>query len=92
MCRTGLPPSLNDPYGSDSDSEPEDEEDEDSNGINSLCLHFSGQLSDPASSAEDWYKNDYPEEEESDADDSEYGSGTLGLRGSSNSVPRLINR
>ncbi|KDQ62178.1 hypothetical protein JAAARDRAFT_170388 [Jaapia argillacea MUCL 33604] len=42
---TGLPPSLNDPYASDTDSEPEDEDDEDSN-------------------AEDYYKNDYPEEED----------------------------
>jgi hypothetical protein len=31
-CRNGLPPSINDPNGSDSESEPEDEDDEDSNG------------------------------------------------------------
>ncbi|KAK0503449.1 hypothetical protein EDD18DRAFT_1346313 [Armillaria luteobubalina] len=42
---TGLPPSLTDPYDSDSDSEAEDEADEDSN-------------------AEEYYKNDYPDEEE----------------------------
>lgn len=42
---TGLPPSLMDPYDSDSDSEAEDEADEDSN-------------------AEEYYKNDYPDEEE----------------------------
>ncbi|KAK0463951.1 uncharacterized protein EV420DRAFT_1303814 [Desarmillaria tabescens] len=42
---TGLPPSLTDPYDSDSDSEIEDEADEDSN-------------------AEEYYKNDYPDEEE----------------------------
>ncbi|OAX39878.1 hypothetical protein K503DRAFT_865065 [Rhizopogon vinicolor AM-OR11-026] len=46
----GLPPSLDDPYSSDSESEEEDEADEDSN-------------------AEEYYKNDYPDEE--DSDDSE---------------------
>ncbi|KZP05212.1 hypothetical protein FIBSPDRAFT_923225 [Athelia psychrophila] len=43
---TGLPPSITNPYDSDSDSEPEDEADEDSNG-------------------EEYYKNEYPDEEES---------------------------
>jgi hypothetical protein len=46
----GLPPSLDDPYSSDSDSEEEDNADEDSN-------------------AEEYYKNDYPDED--DSDDSE---------------------
>lgn len=42
----GLPPSLDDPYSSDSESEEEDEADEDSN-------------------AEEYYKNDYPDEDDS---------------------------
>ncbi|KAG1822623.1 uncharacterized protein BJ212DRAFT_1444934 [Suillus subaureus] len=46
----GLPPSLDDPYSSDSESEEEDDADEDSN-------------------AEEYYKNDYPDED--DSDDSE---------------------
>ncbi|KAG1743235.1 uncharacterized protein EDB91DRAFT_236327 [Suillus paluster] len=46
----GLPPSLDDPYSSDSESEEEDEADEDSN-------------------AEEYYKNDYPDED--DSNDSE---------------------
>lgn len=46
----GLPPSLDDPYSSDSESEEEDNADEDSN-------------------AEEYYKNDYPDED--DSDDSE---------------------
>lgn len=33
LYRTGLPPSLTDPYDSASDSEEEDEADEDSNGM-----------------------------------------------------------
>ncbi|KAH7913425.1 hypothetical protein BJ138DRAFT_1146173 [Hygrophoropsis aurantiaca] len=48
---TGLPPSLTDPYDSDTDSEEEDEADEDSN-------------------AEEYYKNDYPDDEE-DSDGSD---------------------
>ncbi|KAJ3491135.1 hypothetical protein NLI96_g915 [Meripilus lineatus] len=47
---TGLPPSTNDLFDSDSDSEFIDEDDEDSN-------------------AEDWYKNDYPDEEDPSTSD-----------------------
>ncbi|KAG5648395.1 hypothetical protein DXG03_004969 [Asterophora parasitica] len=43
---SGLPPSITDPYDSESESEEEDEADEDSN-------------------AEEYYKNDYPEEDDS---------------------------
>ncbi|KAG1880718.1 hypothetical protein C8R48DRAFT_172108 [Suillus tomentosus] len=63
----GLPPSLDDPYSSDSDSEEEDNADEDSNGI-SVVWHQSLHLMQYFP-AEEYYKNDYPDED--DSDDSE---------------------
>ena len=69
--RTGLPPVEDELYDSSSESEFEDEADEDSNGVLSnfpteLDLHVDF-------SAEEYYKNDYPDEEEED-----YSSGTGG--------------
>jgi hypothetical protein len=73
--RSGLPPSITDPYDSASESEEEDEADEDSNGsiltlfqIWILCLTVFLK-------AEEYYKNDYPDEDESFSEDSA-GSGT----------------
>ncbi|KAI0030269.1 hypothetical protein K488DRAFT_72333 [Vararia minispora EC-137] len=56
---TGLPASFDDPFSSDEESEPEDEADEDSN----------------VTSAEEYYKNDYPDEE---SDDSGYDDDSSG--------------
>ncbi len=60
--RTGLPPSLTDPYDSDSDSEAEDEADEDSNGLCNFLSYWRSWVD--TSVAEEYYKNDYPDEEE----------------------------
>jgi hypothetical protein len=63
----GLPPSVNDPDESDSESEAEDEDDEDSNGasfgqnrahLNDEFLCFTD---------ENYYKNEYPDTEESES-------------------------
>lgn len=64
-CSTGLPPSFGDTYDSASDSEEEfDEADEDSNG---KLMSFSIADHSETLAAEEYYKNDYPEDE----DDSE---------------------
>jgi hypothetical protein len=68
FVRTGLPASFDDPDSSDDESELEDEADEDSNGT--ITLAFSANIIQCPSStnpAEEYYKNDYPEE---DSDDS----------------------
>lgn len=58
--RSGLPDE--DVHGSESDSDYEDEDDEDSNGaFQTFCIYLSWSVHAPA--AEDWYKNDYPEDE-----------------------------
>ena len=62
-------------YASDSDSEEEDEDDEDSNGLFMVFLLRCAATHLETWSAEDWYKNDYPEEEESSDGDSD-SSGT----------------
>jgi hypothetical protein len=74
-ARSGLPPSITDPYDSVSDSEEEDEADEDSNG--SLLAYFSYYVSNPLSPAEEYYKNDYPEED--DPSDDSGSSGEYGV-------------
>lgn len=61
QLRTGLPPSINDPNDSDSDSEPEDEDDEDSNGNPNRLGRYHQLIFSII--AEDYYKNEYPEEE-----------------------------
>lgn len=72
VIRSGLPPSITDPYDSASDSEEEDEADEDSNGLYlSICTAGFSIILSPA---EEYYKNDYPEED--DPSDSG-GSGLL---------------
>ncbi|KAI0291783.1 hypothetical protein B0F90DRAFT_1774468 [Multifurca ochricompacta] len=72
---TGLPGPLADAYASASESEEEDEADEDSNGTSfptdaRITLRYA---------AEEYYKNDYPDEESSDYGTSE-GSGKLPAR------------
>ena len=80
--RTGLPGLLAGGFASD-ESEEEDEADEDSNGASHILQNVI--TSDPKSclnpTAEEYYKNDYPDEESSDYDTSE------GSDGASSSVP-----
>ncbi|KAH9043526.1 hypothetical protein EDB83DRAFT_2318014 [Lactarius deliciosus] len=64
--RTGLPNSLADAYASASESEEEDEADEDSNGApHSRSQSFISDYSVFGRTAEEYYKNDYPDEESS---------------------------
>jgi hypothetical protein len=72
--RTGLPPSITDPYDSASDSEEEDEADEDSNGQFLLCFCFYTAARAKTLTAEEYYKNDYPDEEDSSDQDDSGGS------------------
>jgi len=61
--RTGLPLSFGAIYDSASDSEEEeDEADEDSNGKWILCLFQGFQNPSASRIAEEYYKNDYPDE------------------------------
>jgi hypothetical protein len=64
---TGLPED--DTYGSSDESDLEDEDDEDSNGmyavfIKLIRLCFAAHCHLTMTLAEDWYKNDYPDEED----------------------------
>ncbi|KAH7925892.1 hypothetical protein BV22DRAFT_1119255 [Leucogyrophana mollusca] len=63
---TGLPPSITDPYDSDSDFEEEDEADEDSNGWYPFPPSLPHIIRVWTFTAEEYYKNDYPEDEGSD--------------------------
>ena len=74
MLRTGLPPSFGDTYDSASDSEEEDEADEDSNGGPFLTFNYPLSLNG-LDIAEEYYKNDYPDEEDGDSQDSPDDSG-----------------
>ena len=67
LNRSGLPQSASGYLDSDSDDELDDEEDEDSNGKFGLTLDSLELVDLIASLAEDFYKNDYPDEE-SDSD------------------------
>lgn len=75
LLRTGLPPSITDPNDSDSDTEPEDEADEDSNGSSPSHTFFFSSLKNKIYVEEEYYKNDYPDEEDP-SDDSD-SSGAL---------------
>ncbi len=75
--RTGLPPSLNDPNDSDSDFEAEDEDDEDSNGLFFELFDLSHPHIFNVSLAEDFYRNDYPEEEDHDSEEETDTSGKV---------------
>lgn len=68
VVRSGLPPSLTNLYDSASESEEEeDEADEDSNGCLPFMSMFTSTTNIP-STAEEYYKNDYPEEDDPSSD------------------------
>jgi hypothetical protein len=64
---------VNNPDDSDSESEPEDEDDEDSNGKKrpNYSLPYDWSVLS-LGTAEDYYKNDYPDEESDNSGEDEF--------------------